>query len=127
MTTPRIVMPRGRVSMNVSTFATSLASSRLPDSLASFSFSGGQSALAHQREVQNIRTALRAAGLPTLVCDAHIIPVLVGDPVSCRKASEPLLEHFQLCRIPDVPRNGEGRETRERGEEDIEVTLPPPS
>ena len=37
-------MPRGRVSMNVTTFATSLASSRLPNSLASFSFSGGQSA-----------------------------------------------------------------------------------
>jgi hypothetical protein len=38
MTTSRIVMPRGRVNMNVTTFATSLASSRLPDS------SGGQSA-----------------------------------------------------------------------------------
>jgi hypothetical protein len=33
-----------RVSMNITTAATSLASSRLPDSLASFSFSGGQSA-----------------------------------------------------------------------------------
>ena len=44
MTTSRIVIPRGRVNMNVTTFATSLASSRLPDSLASFSFSGGQSA-----------------------------------------------------------------------------------
>jgi hypothetical protein len=44
MTTSRTVMPRGRVNMNVTTFAPSLASSRLPDSLASFSFSGGQSA-----------------------------------------------------------------------------------
>ena len=44
MTTSRIVMPRGRVSMNITTFATSAASKRLPDSLASFSFSGGQSA-----------------------------------------------------------------------------------
>jgi hypothetical protein len=44
MTTSRIVTPRGRVSMNVITLATSLASSRLPDSLASLSFSGGQSA-----------------------------------------------------------------------------------
>jgi hypothetical protein len=40
MTTSRIVMPRGRVSMNITTFATSVASSRPPDSLASFSFSG---------------------------------------------------------------------------------------
>ena len=37
-------MARGRVSMNVTTLATSLASSRLPDSFASFNFSGGQSA-----------------------------------------------------------------------------------
>jgi hypothetical protein len=44
MTTSRIVMPRGRVSMNITTFATSPASSKLPDSLASFSFSAGQSA-----------------------------------------------------------------------------------
>src|SRR5260370_26576489 len=44
MITSRIVTPRGRVNMNITTFATSLASSRLPDSLASFSFSGGQSA-----------------------------------------------------------------------------------
>jgi hypothetical protein len=44
MTTSRIVMPRGRVSMNIITLATSLASSRLPDPRASFSFSGGQSA-----------------------------------------------------------------------------------
>ena len=44
MTTSRIVMPRGRVSMNNTTFATSRASSRLPDALASSSFAGGQSA-----------------------------------------------------------------------------------
>jgi hypothetical protein len=42
--TSRIVMPRGRVSINNTTFATSLASSRLPDALASASFSAGQSA-----------------------------------------------------------------------------------
>jgi hypothetical protein len=45
MTTSRIVMPRGRVSMKMMTLATSAASSRLPDSLASCSFSAGQSAM----------------------------------------------------------------------------------
>ncbi len=44
MTTSRMVIPRGRVSMNITTLATSLASSRLPDSFASFNFSSGQSA-----------------------------------------------------------------------------------
>ena len=37
-------MPRGRVSTKSTTSATSLDSSRLADSLASCSFSGGQSA-----------------------------------------------------------------------------------
>jgi hypothetical protein len=44
MTTSRMVIPRGRVSMNITTLATSLASSKLPDSFASFNFSSGQSA-----------------------------------------------------------------------------------
>jgi hypothetical protein len=45
MTTSRMVIPRGRVSMNITTLATSLGSIRLPDSLASFNFSSGQSAI----------------------------------------------------------------------------------
>jgi hypothetical protein len=44
MTTSRMVIPRGRVSMNITTLATSLASSKLPDSFASINFSSGQSA-----------------------------------------------------------------------------------
>ncbi len=40
----RMVVPRGRVSMNINASATSLASSRLPLALASRSFSSGQSA-----------------------------------------------------------------------------------
>jgi hypothetical protein len=41
MITLRMVIPRGRVSMNITTLATSLASSKLPDSFASFNFSSG--------------------------------------------------------------------------------------
>jgi hypothetical protein len=41
MITSRKVIPRGRVSMNITTLATSLASSKLPDSFASFNFSSG--------------------------------------------------------------------------------------
>lgn len=44
MTTSRMVIPRGRVSINSTTLRTLLASSRLHDSLASISFSGSQSA-----------------------------------------------------------------------------------
>jgi 5-aminolevulinate synthase len=67
--------------------------------------------LAHQRQVQKTRSALRAARLPTLVCDAHIIPVPVGDPVLCRKASELLLQQFaiylQPINYPTVPKGTE--------------------
>jgi 5-aminolevulinate synthase len=56
--------------------------------------------LAHQRQVQKTRTALRAACIPTLASDTHIIPVPVGDPVLCRKASEVLLEQFAIYLQP---------------------------
>jgi 5-aminolevulinate synthase len=67
--------------------------------------------LEHQRQVQKTRAALRAARIPTLACDAHIIPVPVGDPVLCRKASELLLEQFaiylQPINYPTVPKGTE--------------------
>ena len=67
--------------------------------------------LVHQRQVQKTRAALRAARIPTLACDAHIIPVPVGDPVLCRKASELLLEQFaiylQPINYPTVPKGTE--------------------
>jgi 5-aminolevulinate synthase len=67
--------------------------------------------LAHQRQVQKTRTALRAARIPTLACDSHIIPVPVGDPVVCRKASELLLDQFaiylQPINYPTVPKGTE--------------------
>ena len=44
ITTSRMVIPRGRVNMNITTLATSLASIRLSDFFASFNFSSGQSA-----------------------------------------------------------------------------------
>jgi 5-aminolevulinate synthase len=54
---------------------------------------------------------LQAARIPTLACDTHIIPVPVGDPVLCRKASELLLDQFaiylQPINYPTVPKGTE--------------------
>jgi 5-aminolevulinate synthase len=67
--------------------------------------------LAHQRQVQKTRNALRAARIPTLANDTHIIPVPVGDPVLCRKVSELLLDLFaiylQPINYPTVPKGTE--------------------
>ena len=70
-----------------------------------------QERLAHQRQVHKTRAALRAARIPTLASDTHIIPVPVGDPVLCRWASELLLEQFgiylQPINYPTVPKGTE--------------------
>lgn len=56
--------------------------------------------LAHQCQVRKTRAALRAARIPTLAGDTHIIPVPVRDPLLCRRASELLLNQFAIYLQP---------------------------
>lgn len=64
----------------------------------------------HQRSQQTKR-ALAAAGIPVIPNPSHIVPVVVGDSVRCRKVADILLDRYgiyiQPINYPTVPRGTE--------------------
>jgi hypothetical protein len=58
-----------------------------------------------------LRERLDAAGIPHIRNPSHIVPVMVGDPIRCKRISDRLLDRFgiyvQPINYPTVPRGTE--------------------
>ena len=65
----------------------------------------------HQNRAARVKTSLCAAGLPVLVNDTHIVPVIVGDSELCKSISNMLLDqhgiYIQPINYPTVPKGTE--------------------
>ncbi|MEN8721653.1 MAG: 5-aminolevulinate synthase [Alphaproteobacteria bacterium] len=71
----------------------------------------GQERAKHQERAATLKSMLAERGLPVMDTPTHIVPVMVCDPVMCKKVSDELLLEFgiyvQPINYPTVPRGSE--------------------
>ncbi len=67
--------------------------------------------LKHQERAQRLKDLLVEAGLPVMPSVTHIVPLMVGDPVRCKQATDMLLDEYgiyiQPINYPTVPKGTE--------------------
>ena len=65
----------------------------------------------HQERGKSLKEKLRQTGIIVMPSDSHIVPILVGEPVLCKKASDILLSDFSIyvqpINYPTVPKGKE--------------------
>jgi 5-aminolevulinate synthase len=66
----------------------------------------------HQQErAARLKAMLLDANLPVMVSESHIVPVLVGDPILCKKVTDELMDlhniYVQPINYPTVPKGTE--------------------
>jgi 5-aminolevulinate synthase len=96
-------------------FTTSLPPAMAGGALASVRYlkgDGGQNLRTrHQERAAALKQRLQMARLPVMPSPSHIVPLLVGDPVRCKAASDLLLErhgiYLQPINYPTVPKGTE--------------------
>ncbi len=96
-------------------FTTSLPPAVVGGALASVRYLRGEPGrelrALQQARAARLKRLLGEAGLPVMPSPSHIVPVLVGDPVRCKAASDLLLErhgiYIQPINYPTVPKGTE--------------------
>eukprot|EP00808_Paulinella_micropora_P006828 g61613.t1 len=66
---------------------------------------------AHQERSGTLKRLLRENNLPLIMSESHIVPLMVGDPVMCKAASDMLLDKYDIyvqpINYPTVPKGTE--------------------
>ena len=68
--------------------------------------------ISHQERSNKLKQMLRDAGLPLMEASVtHVVPILIGDPIRCKQATDMLLEDYDIyiqpINYPTVPKGTE--------------------